>query len=80
MNSKDPISSIQCLYRGPDEIRFRLEVRGAKGPEEVVLTPERGFRAVDVFCDKHGLDILPTLKRLADAAAEPEMAVSGGLA
>ncbi len=80
MNSKDPISSIQCLYRGPDEIRFRLEMRGSKVPEELVLTPEQGFRTVDELCERHGLDLLPTLKRLADAAAEPEMVVSGGLA
>lgn len=63
--------SVQCMYRGPDGVRFKVSL-GQKSEELTIRTNcDRNLRNVDSFCEHHGVSPLYLLQRLIEASETP---------
>ncbi len=78
------VAYVNCLYHGTDRIEFEVEVCQAKtrAKEKLSLsTATRGnFKVLELFCEKHGLDMPELIGKLSVASEEPALSILGGAA
>jgi len=76
------VAYVNCVYSGNDRIEFEVEVCQAKtrAKEKLSLSPTtRGnFKVLELFCEKHGLDLPEFIGKLSVASEEPALSILGG--
>lgn len=83
MKTKEKQSvGVDCVYRSDFTCQFRVTVtrdgRTISESLNISAKPGEALGRIKDFCDRHGIDVLVLMHKLARAVDEPEMSVTGG--
>lgn len=74
--------SVDCTYRSDFTCQFRVTItrdgRSVTDDLKIEAQPGEALGRIKDFCDRHRLDVMELMHKLARATEEPEMSVTGG--